>query len=161
VARAGKVCEDRRRGRGRSAIAQETPATGVNPLLAFWIVLLLAYPILELALLIEVGSRIGTAATLGIVIGTAVAGVAILRYYGLTAVWRVRNAWRRGEPPAEGLIDGLMAFAGAILLIAPGLITDAAGLVLVVPFTRRAVRLALARLIEHWFRRGTIRVYIR
>lgn len=118
-------------------------------------------PVIELALLIEVGRYIGTAATVGIVLVTGALGAAAMRTQGLSVVRRIRGDMDRGQVPAEGLIDGVMVFVGGLMLLAPGLLTDAAGFVLVLPPTRRAIKRGLRTRLERWINEGTFRVYLR
>lgn len=112
------------------------------------IVLLLtvALPLLEIALLIKVGAIIGVWPTLAIIVATAIAGFTVVRHQGLGVVRRMRVAMQSGEPPVEPMLEGmLLMFAGACL-IAPGLITDTIGFVLLVPPVRQyAARLILRR----------------
>jgi len=129
--------------------------------LVFLFLLFVALPVIELALLIEVGRHIGTAATIGLVLGTGIFGAVAVRTQGLSVVRRIQSDLNRGQVPAEGLIDGVMVFAGGVLLLAPGLLTDILGIVLVIPVTRRAIKLGLRRLLERWIRQGTFRVYLR
>jgi len=129
--------------------------------LVFLFLLFVALPVIELALLIEVGRHIGTAATIGLVLGTGIFGAVAVRTQGLFVVRRIQSDLNRGQVPAEGLIDGVMVFAGGVLLLAPGLLTDILGIVLVIPVTRRAIKLGLRRLLERWIRQGTFRVYLR
>ena len=108
-------------------------------------ILLVAFPLLELAILIKVGSSIGVLATLGIVIGTAVVGITVFRQQGAGVARRAFERSKSGEPPVEPLIEsGLLALAGA-LLIAPGLITDACGALLLIPPLRRFLARSIMR----------------
>lgn len=106
--------------------------------LAFLLVFI-AIPLLELALLIRVGQIIGVAATIGIVIGTAILGLVMVRREGFTIVTRARQALASGNPPVMPVAEGALVFFGGALLILPGLIGDAIGLVLLIPPVRRAI----------------------
>ena len=116
------------------------------PLPLIIVLLTVAFPLLELAILIKVGAIIGVWATLAIIIGTAVLGFTVAREQGLGVARRIVETMRSGEPPLEPMMEGmLLMFAGACL-IAPGLITDCIGLVLLVPWLRqRAARTILER----------------
>ena len=110
------------------------------------LLLTVALPLLEIALLIKVGSIIGVWATLAIIVGTAVIGFTVAREQGLGVARRMVESMRSGEPPLEPMLEAmLLMFAGACL-IAPGLITDVIGLVLLVPPLRQyAARTILRR----------------
>lgn len=97
------------------------------------LIVLIAVPLLEIAVMIKVGQAIGFWPTFGIVIGTFMLGASILARSGLTMAFRVQEAMVKGEPPAAAILDGaLLAFAG-VLLATPGLIADVVGLALLVP----------------------------
>lgn len=99
--------------------------------------LFLLFPIIELALLIQVGSAIGVLPTLLLVIGTAVLGGVLLRVAGIATAWRAREKLARGEQPEQEVLEGLLIAVGGGLLILPGFISDFFGLLCLVPFTRR------------------------
>jgi len=104
-----------------------------------FLLILVALPLLELAVLIRVGQIIGVAATLAIVIGTAVLGFMMLRRQGFTIVTRARQAVASGIPPVLPVAEGALVFFAGFLLILPGLIGDAIGLILLVPPVRRSI----------------------
>ena len=117
------------------------------PSLALIILLLtVALPLLEIAVLIKVGSAIGVWPVIAIILATAMIGFYVVRLQGYGVARRMMAAIRSGEPPHEPVLEGmLLMFAGACL-IAPGLITDCIGLVLLVPAIRQFVaRLILTR----------------
>ncbi|MBI2881790.1 MAG: FxsA family protein [Candidatus Tectomicrobia bacterium] len=99
-----------------------------------------AVPLLELALLIRVGQEIGVFNTLAIVVITGAAGAWLARAEGLGVLRRIRESIDAGLPPSTELIDGALILAGGILLLTPGLVTDAAGLLCLIPPTRRVLR---------------------
>jgi UPF0716 protein FxsA len=98
-----------------------------------------AFPLLELALLIRTGQLIGLWPTLAIVVVTAALGGIILHRQGFAMVGRVSQAVEQGEPVVEPAIDGLFLVVAGALLIAPGLITDTVGLLLLIPPLRRRI----------------------
>lgn len=106
------------------------------PILLFFVLL----PLVEIALFVVVGGWIGVWATLAAVLGSALAGGLMLRRLGRTAMDDLRRGTGRGMAPGD---LALRAMAG-VLLILPGFLTDAAGLLLLVPLLRRALVAALA-----------------
>ena len=98
--------------------------------------LFLLFPIIELALLIQVGSAIGVLPTLGLIILSAVLGILLLRVAGLATAWRARERLARGELPEREMFDGLLLALGGLLLLLPGFISDLFGLLCVLPFSR-------------------------
>jgi UPF0716 protein FxsA len=97
-------------------------------------------PLVELYLLIEIGGAIGVAPTIAIVIVTGVLGAALARWQGLGVLRRLQDDLAAGRPPTDALIDGLLIFVAGAVLLTPGLITDALGLLLLVPAGRAVVR---------------------
>lgn len=98
--------------------------------------LFLLFPIVELALLIQVGSAIGVLPTLLLVIGTAILGGVLLRVAGVATAWRAREKLARGELPEQEMLEGLMIALGGGLLLLPGFITDVLGVLCLIPFSR-------------------------
>jgi len=107
------------------------------------LVLLVLVPIVELALLIQLGRWVGVWPTIGVVVGTGIGGAILARRQGLQAVRRVRDCLAAGSFPGAPLLDGALIVAGGLLLLTPGLITDAVGLALLIPVSRRWIRRAL------------------
>ena len=98
-----------------------------------------AVPLLELALLIKLGQWIGFWPTLMIVVGTAGLGTFILHRQGFAAFRRGMANLSAGTPPVEPILDASMLMGAGALLLAPGLLTDCLGFLLLVPPIRRAV----------------------
>ena len=107
------------------------------------LVLLIAIPLAELWLLIQVGGWIGALPTIGLVVATAILGAFLLRQQGLSTLNRAQHSMQRGEPPALEMLEGLLLFFAAALLLTPGFFTDAIGFLLVLPPVRRHLVLAL------------------
>jgi UPF0716 protein FxsA len=109
---------------------------------------LLAMPFIEIAVFIRVGEAIGVLPTVALTLLSTSAGIALMRHQGLATLARARAAAERNEPPVEELLDGLcILFAGALLIV-PGFVTDAIGLLLFIPAVRRPVRFRLWRGLE-------------
>lgn len=100
----------------------------------------IALPLLEIGLLIKVGNWIGFWPTLGIVIGTALLGGAIIVQHGFRAAFDVRQAVLRGELPLNPIVDGALVVTAGTLLLTPGLAADVLGLLLLLPVVRGLVR---------------------
>ncbi|MCR9071037.1 MAG: FxsA family protein [Alphaproteobacteria bacterium] len=99
--------------------------------------ILIGVPAGELWLLIEVGSHIGAASTIALIILTAVLGTILFRVQGLATLERLRGHLARRETPVAEVVSGFgLLFAGLLLLI-PGFATDALGFLLFIPPLRR------------------------
>lgn len=97
----------------------------------------LLVPMLEIYLLIKVGSLIGALPTILLVIFTAVLGAFLMRVQGFSTLQKVRLALSRGEVPATTLLEGLLLMVAGVLLLIPGFFTDTLGFLLLVPPLRR------------------------
>jgi len=103
-------------------------------------------PIIEIWVLIEVGSEIGALATIGLVILSAVVGTALLRAQGLSTWAKLQRKLERGELPAVEMLEGVALLIGGALLLTPGFVTDAIGLLcLLAPARMALVRWMLSR----------------
>lgn len=113
---------------------------------------LVAVPIIEIALFIEIGGAIGTWATIGAIILTAAAGAVLLRMQGAGLLARARATLGRGEMPVEEVVHGLFLLVAGALLLTPGFFTDAVGLLLCVPPLRLVLGRAILRRVRHRMR---------
>lgn len=112
------------------------------------IALLLLWPLIEIALFVSIGGAIGLLWTLLVVIGTAMGGVALLRWLGLSSAERLRGEMGRMRDPIGAAGDGVLLALAGILLILPGFLTDALGLLLLVPPLRGAMVSTMARRVK-------------
>ena len=104
-------------------------------------------PILEMYVLISVGSNIGAFNTILLVLLTALIGFALLRVQGFRTLINARNKLGMAQLPAEEMITGIFLAIGGALLLTPGFITDLFGLLCLVPATRRLLlKIALTNL---------------
>lgn len=95
------------------------------------------FPIIELIVLIQVGSAIGVLPTVGLVLLTAIIGAALLRAQGLATLLRANQRMQSGEIPAQEVAEGFVLAIGGALLLTPGFVTDAMGLCCLLPGSRR------------------------
>lgn len=119
-------------------------------------------PIVEIAVFIKVGGLLGLWPTLAIVILTAIIGTTLLRLQGLSTLQRAQAALARNELPLREVFDGLCLLLAGALLLTPGFVTDAAGILLFIPPVRDGIRHLVGRYIlsrhdvhveQHWQRR--------
>lgn len=102
-------------------------------------IIALSLPLLEIAVMIKVGSAIGFWPALAIMTSTAILGIWVLQTHGLIMMLRFREAMEAGRPPLEPVIEGVLLLAAGVLLILPGYISDLLGLSLLIPWLRHAV----------------------
>lgn len=103
------------------------------------LLLFILVPIIELYLLVQVGSVLGAGTTILLVIATGVAGAWLARTEGFNTMMKVRESVNLGKMPADELVEGLLILVAGLMLLTPGLLTDAAGLVLLFPPSRRRI----------------------
>lgn len=101
------------------------------------LILLVAIPLIEIALLIKVGQWLGFWPTLGLVVATFIGGAMVIGRSGFTSAMRLREALVRGEAPVAAMLESSLVVLAGVLLMTPGLLADASGLALLIPPLRR------------------------
>lgn len=107
--------------------------------------LFVCMPLIELALLLRIGARLGLGPTLALVIVTGLIGATLAQQQGFKVWSKIRAELQAGRMPAAELVDGLLILIGGVVLITPGLLTDLCGFALMVPAVRRYLRAKLDR----------------
>jgi UPF0716 protein FxsA len=115
-------------------------------------------PLIDLYLLLRIGDAIGGLATLALVLVTGALGAMLARAEGLRVLRSFQESMATGVMPRDGVLSGVLLLLGGALLIAPGVLTDAIGLVLLVPYTRRRIAALLATRMQQAIERGSLRV---
>lgn len=111
-------------------------------------------PVIELVLLIQVGQYIGTGPTIGIILGTALLGAYLGKREGLT-VWRsFQQKLRQGQMPGHELLDGMIVLIAGALLLTPGVLTDLAGILGLLPPSRAWLRQQVLKRLQKRMVRG-------
>ena len=109
------------------------------PILPLFLILFIGVPLVEIYLLIEVGSVIGALPTVLAVVFTAVLGVTLIRIQGFSTLQKAQNSMNQGVLPATEMIEGLMLLFAALCLLIPGFFTDAVGFLLLIPPLRTLI----------------------
>ena len=115
-------------------------------------------PLLELYILIKIGSYIGAFQTVALVVFTALFGIVIAHIEGLRKLQQIKQSLSQGIVPAEEMVDGVLIFVAGILLIIPGVLTDLFALVLLIPYTRTLFKRWLRRRFDRMVATGNIRL---
>jgi UPF0716 protein FxsA len=108
--------------------------------MAFLVVLFIVVPIVELYVIIQIGSLIGVMPTIALLLADALLGSLLLRHQGRGAWRRFNAALAERRFPGREVADGLLIAIGGTLLLTPGFVTDILGLILLIPPTRAIVR---------------------
>jgi UPF0716 protein FxsA len=111
----------------------------------FLALLFLVIPIAELAVIIKVGSEIGVANTIVVLLVVSVVGAWLVKREGLGVLRRVQEQLARGVVPARELTDGFMIMLAGALMLTPGFLTDVVAILLLLPPVRAVIRGSLAR----------------
>lgn len=109
-------------------------------------ILLLAFlviPVIEIYLLIQVGSMIGAGWTIFFVIATAILGAGLLRQQGLSTWTRLNQSMAQGQLPPTILVEGLLLLLSGAFLLTPGFFTDTIGFLFLTPFIRKYIAATL------------------
>lgn len=122
------------------------------------VLFLIALPVAELFLLVRLADAIGGFRVLLLVIASGLIGAQIARLAGFQVIAQSQKALANGTPPSESVLHGALLFVAAVLLITPGLITDALAIALLIPWSRRLIGSYLASRLARAVERGTVRV---
>jgi UPF0716 protein FxsA len=120
------------------------------------LLLFILFPIVEMAVLIQLGRAMGLWTTIGLVVATGTLGAFLARRQGLRAFREIQYELSRGRVPAGRLLDGFMILVGAILLLTPGVLSDTAGILLLLPPVRGRLAAALRHRFEKMIRGGQV-----
>jgi UPF0716 protein FxsA len=93
----------------------------------------------EMATFFWVESRIGLGWALGLALGTAVIGSALVRRAGIAVLARIQQKISQSQMPGRELSDGAAILVSGAFLISPGFITDALGFLLLIPMVRDVI----------------------
>ncbi|MBU3006232.1 FxsA family protein [Paraglaciecola arctica] len=102
-------------------------------------------PIVEIAILLNVGEQIGGWYTVAIVILTAFSGAQLVRQQGLSTLMQAQQKMQSGTMPGQEMAEGLLLVIAGILLVTPGFITDGIGFLLSLPMTRPIIAKGLLK----------------
>ena len=101
------------------------------------LIAIILVPIIEIYLLIKIGSEIGAITTILLIFTTAIVGVYYAKYEGLNTLKSGFLQLSKNEPPTYEVISGAAIAFAAVLLIIPGFATDIFGFLIIFPITRK------------------------
>ncbi|HYF73818.1 MAG TPA: FxsA family protein [Nocardioides sp.] len=112
------------------------------------VALFIGMPLLEIYVLVQVGQVIGAWWTILLLVLDSILGTLLIRHEGARAWRALRDAIGSGRMPARELADGALILVGGTLMLAPGFVTDAFGVLLILPMTRPVFRRLLTALVS-------------
>lgn len=124
----------------------------------YFFLLIILVPATEIGILLWSGKTIGVLPTVFMILLTGVLGTYLAKSQGLKVIRQAQQQMAYGQMPGEAILDGICVLSGGILLLTPGFVTDLAGLLLLIPLTRKFFKRWLSAFIRKWMNRGTIRI---
>ena len=118
------------------------------------LILFVIVPVTELYILIEVGKKIGSLTTIGIIILTGIIGAYLVKSQGFMILRKIQNDLNEGIMPGDSLIQGAIILAGGILLLTPGFVTDILGFIFLIPVSRNIVKKYLLKWLKGKIKEG-------
>jgi len=115
---------------------------------------------IELALLIKIGSYIGTQYTIIIVILTAIIGAYMVKLEGIGIMFRIQKNMSEGVFPGEEIIDGMMVLIAGAVLLTPGFFTDILGFLMVIPASRKFIKKFIVRFLKEKTSSNDIEIHL-
>ena len=97
-------------------------------------------PVVEIYLLIEIGSVFGVFTSIALVVFTGFLGAYLARIQGLQTLFRIQESLREGRMPSAELLDALLIGIAGLVLLTPGFLTDTVGFILLIPSTRNTIK---------------------
>jgi UPF0716 protein FxsA len=122
-------------------------------------ILFAVIPVIEIYLLIKVGSLIGALPTVALLLSISLAGAWLVRHQGFEILRRIQSELAQGRLPAAELLDGALVLVGGVLLLTPGFFTDFLGLFFLIPFTRAAIKQFARLWLQRRLSRGVITIH--
>lgn len=116
----------------------------MRPMLRWLVVAFLLVPVIEIAVIIQVGQWLGVLPTVALLVFESLLGAVLLKREGRRAWDNLRGTLAGGQLPDVALLDAALVVVGGTLLLTPGFVTDVVGFACVLPFTRPAVRRMVA-----------------
>ncbi|MRH42877.1 membrane protein FxsA [Aquibacillus halophilus] len=127
-----------------------------------WIFLfVLIVPALEIGVLVWAGGQIGPWWVVFLIILTGALGAWLAKFQGLETINKARESISYGLPPHEEIFDGICILIGAAVLLTPGFITDAIGFLLLLPQTRKPIKIWMQKMLRRMMDNGSVTIFRR
>jgi UPF0716 protein FxsA len=122
------------------------------------LILFLTVPVIEIYLLIKMGSLIGALPTVLLLLAISFSGAWLVRHQGFGILRRIQSELAQGRIPAAEVMDGALVLVGGILLMTPGFFTDALGLFFLVPVSRAVIKQFIGLWLQRRMSNGVISI---
>jgi UPF0716 protein FxsA len=107
---------------------------------AFFVAVAIVVGLVEITVMIQVGQWLGVVNTIGLLLLVSVVGALLVKHQGIGVLRRIQQQRLAGQVPAAPVFDGALILLAGLLLLVPGFVTDAVGLLLLIPPVRAGVR---------------------
>ena len=118
-------------------------------------------PLIELYILLKIGSVMGALNTILLIIVTGILGASLARLQGYRTVQQISASLAQGVMPAEEMVDAVLIFVAGVVLLTPGVLTDIAGFLLLIPYTRTMFKRWLRKKFDRMVASGNVQVRFR
>ena len=108
-------------------------------------------PIIEIYILIKIGSYFGAITSILLVLITGFLGAYLAKIQGLNTFFRIQKSMLEGRIPSNELIDAVLILMAGFLLLTPGFLTDLLGFLLLIQITRNLVKFWLQKIFRKKF----------
>jgi UPF0716 protein FxsA len=112
-------------------------------------VLFVVVPFAELYVILQVAHAVGGVTTIAILVAMSFLGAALVKREGLGVLRRAQQRMNAGQVPGRELVDGVLILLSGALLLTPGFLTDAVGVLLLLPPVRAGMRAFAIRRLRH------------
>ena len=118
-------------------------------MVALLFALFIVVPFIELYVILQIGREIGAVWTIALLVFMSVAGAALVKREGFGVLRRAQQRMEAGQVPGRELVDGVMILFAGALLLTPGFLSDAVGILLLLPPIRATLRAAAIRALRN------------
>lgn len=122
-----------------------------------WLVLILiVMPVIEIGILLWAGNTLGVLSTILIILGTGILGAFLAKMQGLKAIKDVQMQMKSFQAPGDAMVNALFVFAGGIMLLSPGFVTDIFGFLFLFSPTRQLFKPIVYKWIRSKMKKGQL-----
>jgi len=121
---------------------------------------LILVPIVELYVMVQVAGVIGALPTVVLVVALSLGGAWLMKVEGLGVLRRMQRQLNAGEMPTTGAVNGVLIVTGGLLMLVPGFVTGAIGLLLLLPPVRALLRSVVISRVQRRIDRGSARFVV-
>ncbi len=122
------------------------------------LLLIIAVPAAEIAVLLLAGNLIGVWPTIALILLTGVLGAYLAKKQGLETIRKAQEQMSYGQMPKDAILDGICVLVGGVFLLTPGFITDVTGFLLLTPATNRIFKKLIIKGFQKWMDRNTFTI---